>query len=284
MQRSLAFAVLAALTLAPMAQGANTAATGEQPAMSASEHYQRAKAFRKEGKADLAMGQLDLAIALDPAMGAAYYDRADLHFRKGDVDSAIADYSKAIELLPTFPPAYRERGSALIVKREFKRAVADFDKAIELKADYADAFDERGYAYRMLQDYDRSIADYTRALEINPKLTWTYLRRCWVRAVANKELDLALADCEVALKANAQDAEAYETRSLVHFRKTDVAKARDDVDKALSLNGKLPKALYLRGLLKRRGGDAKGGDLDIAAAAKLDPQVAKKFAAFGVTS
>src|SRR6185436_6319902 len=136
----------------------------------------------------------------------------------------------------------------------------------------------------MLKDYDRAIADYSRALEINPKMTMTQLRRCWVRAVANRELDLALADCDAALKVSAQEAEGYESRSLVHFRKGDVAKALADCDKAIALNGKLPKALYLRGLLKNRGGDKKAGDADIAAALKLDPQVAKKFADFGVTS
>ena len=186
-------------------------------------------------------------------------------------------------MLPEFPPAYRERGSALIAKRAFKKAIADFDHAIKLKADYADAFDERGYAYRMLKDYDRAIADYTRALEINPKMYVTQMRRCWVRAVANRELDLALADCDAALKANAKDKEGYESRAFVHFRKGDTAKALKDCETALAMDGKLPKALFLRGIMKTRGGDKKGGDADIAAAKLSDPEVANKFASYGVT-
>jgi len=144
--------MLAVLGLVPGAQAAGPAGAaqrataGEQALKSAGDFYQRAKAYAKAGKADLAMADLDRAIALDPAMGAAYYDRALLHFKKGDVDKAIDDYSKAIGVLPEFPPAYRERGSALIAKRAFKKAIANFDQAIKLKADYADAFDERGYA------------------------------------------------------------------------------------------------------------------------------------------
>jgi tetratricopeptide (TPR) repeat protein len=281
---AVAIAMFTALGLAPMAQAAGSeTAAGDQMAKSAGDFYKTAKAHAKAGKLDLAMVDLDRAIALDPAMGAAYYDRALLHFKKGDVDRAIADYTKTIELLPTFPPAYRERGTALIAKREFKRAIADFDAAIKLKADYADAFDERGYAYRMLKDFDRAIADYGRALEINPKLTVTLFRRCWVRAVANRELDLALADCDAGLKANAKDKEGYESRCFVYFRKGDAAKALKDCEAALALDAKLPKTLYLRGLMKLRAGDRQGGDADIAAAKLSDPAVATKFADYGVT-
>lgn len=282
-----AIVVLAGMGLAPATgtQAADKpAAASDQVQKSAGDFYKSAKAYAKAGKGDLAMADLDRAIALDPAMGAAYYDRALLQFKKGDLDRAIADYTQTIKLLPTFPPAYRERGSALIAKRAFSQAIADFDAAIKLKADYADAFDERGYAYRMLKDYDRAIADYTRALEINPKMTVTQMRRCWVRAVANRELNLALADCDAALKANAKDKEGYESRCFVHFRKGDAAKALQDCETALAMDGKLPKALFLRGIMKQRSGDKKGGDADIAAAKLSDPAVATKFADYGVTA
>lgn len=280
--------ILAVLGLVPGARAAGpvgaaqSATAGDQTLKSAGDFYQRAKAHAKAGKADLAMADLDQAIALDPAMGAAYYDRALLHLKMGDVDRAMADYTQTIKLLPTFPPAYRERGSALIAKREFKKAIADFDQAIKLKADYADAFDERGYAYRMLKDYDRAIADYTRALAINPKMYVTQIRRCWVRAVANRELDLALVDCDAALKANAKDKEGYESRAFVYFRKGDTVKALKDCDTALSMDGKMPKALFLRGIMKMRGGDNKSGDADIAAAKLSDPAIVTKFASYGV--
>jgi tetratricopeptide (TPR) repeat protein len=278
-----AVVMFAALGLASAYAAPSKPAAGDQVTKSAGDFYKSAKAYAKAGKLDLAMADLDQAIALDPAMGAAYYDRALLHFKRGDVDRSIADYTQTITLLPTFPPAYRERGTALIAKREFKRAIADFDQAIKLKADYADAFDERGYAYRMLKDFDRAIADYTRALEINPKMYVTQMRRCWVRAVANRELDLALSDCDAALKANAKDKEGYESRAFVHFRKGDAVKALKDCETALAMDGKLSKALFLRGIMKTRSGDRKGGDADIAAAKLSDPEVATKFASYGVT-
>ena len=56
-----------------------------------------------------------------------------------------------------------------------------------------------------------------------------------------------------------------------------------DCETALAMDGKLPKALFLRGIMKTRGGDKKGGDADIAAAKVSDPEVANKFASYGVT-
>jgi Tfp pilus assembly protein PilF len=83
-----AVVMFAALGLVPAVQAApgETAAAGDQLQKSAADFYKSAKVHAKAGKGALAMADLDRALALDPAMGAAYYDRALLHFKKGDVD------------------------------------------------------------------------------------------------------------------------------------------------------------------------------------------------------
>jgi Flp pilus assembly protein TadD len=46
---------------------------------------------------------------------------------------------------------------------------------------------------------------------------------------------------------------------------------------AVQLDPKDAKALYARGLAKRRNGDATGSDADMAAAKALDPDVEKRL-------
>jgi hypothetical protein len=55
----------------------------------------------------------------------------------------------------------------------------------------------------------------------------------------------------------------------------DDVRALADLDLALTIDGNRPNTLYVRGLVKRRSGDAAGADADIAAAVKLAPTIAE---------
>src|SRR5262245_3908335 len=69
-------------------------------------------------------------------------------------------------------------------------------------------FLNRGAAYARLGDVEQSRSDFKRAIEMATEaleeggkpLPDEYNRRCWARAVANVELDLALADCNESLR------------------------------------------------------------------------------------
>ena len=54
---------------------------------------------------------------------------------------------------------------------------------------------------------------------------------------------------------------------------TSNAKALADLNKATELAPDDALSLYLRGLVRQKTGDAQGGEVDIAAARKIDPQV-----------
>src|SRR5262245_8872758 len=64
-------------------------------------------------------------------------------------------------------------------------------------------FLSRGTAFARNGDVERSLADFRRAIEMTNEaleeggkpLPSEYQNRCWARAVANVELDLALVDC-----------------------------------------------------------------------------------------
>jgi hypothetical protein len=56
-----------------------------------------------------------------------------------------------------------------------------------------------------------------------------------------------------------------------------------DYTAAIAINPKLASSYFVRGLAKRRDGDAAGGDADIAAAKAIDPKIAETYAGYGVT-
>jgi len=53
---------------------------------------------------------INMAIAFDPKVAAAYYNRGLVLIAKGDIDRAITDLNTAIEINPPYAEAYRGRG------------------------------------------------------------------------------------------------------------------------------------------------------------------------------
>jgi len=56
-----------------------------------------------------------------------------------------------------------------------------------------------------------------------------------------------------------------------------------DYNAALALAPNHATSLYVRGVIRRKLGDTSGGDADIRAAGKIDPEIAESFAPYGLT-
>jgi tetratricopeptide (TPR) repeat protein len=131
--------------------------------------------------------------------------------------------------------------------------------------------------------YESAIADADVLVKEAPDNAGFLNQRCWLRAIAGKELDIALADCNEALKRTPTDADVFDSRGLVNFKLNKLNDATADYDSALKLKSNLETSLYMRGLIKRRNGNAAGGDDDIVAARKTEPLIAERFASYGVS-
>ena len=83
----------------------------------------------------------------------------------------------------------------------------------------------------------------------------------------------ALIQSGTELKENV--AIAYYNRALAYENKDDYARAVADYDEALRLNPNDADALLYRGIDKQRLGDKAGGDADVAAAKRMNPNIGK---------
>ena len=109
-----------------------------------------------------------------------------------------------------------------------------------------------------------------------------YQDRCWARAVANVELDLALADCDEAVRAAPRSAPVLDTRAFVYLRMGRNEEAIKDYDAALQGNTGLSASFYGRGVAKLRLGDVEGAKADLFRAETLRPGTRAQFTAFGL--
>ena len=86
----------------------------------------------------------------------------------------------------------------------------------------------------------------------------------------------------MALQLGANNAATYDSRGLIHLKMGQFDAAIDDYISALRFDPSQASALYGRGLAKLQRGDKAGGDTDVSAAKKIQPNIGADFTRYGV--
>ena len=101
----------------------------------------------------------------------------------------------------------------------------------------------------------------------------------WQTCTGNPEVewDLQIKSCSELIQSGTEAKEnvavAYFNRALAYENKEDYARAIADYSEALRLDPNDADSLFYRGLDKGRLGDKAGGEADIAAAKRINPNV-----------
>jgi lipoprotein NlpI len=222
-------------------------------------------------------------------LSGAYNNRSTGYDDKGEQDLAAKDIEQAVKLDPTNAEAFFNLGSIYFHEHKYAPALTNLNQAITLRPTYANAFNYRGLTYEKMgdqtranQDFDAAIQNFDAMAQATPGEALPYYKRCWARAIWNRQLDMATADCSKALAINASYADAFHARGLVSFRAGHFADAVKDGDAAVAIDATGSSYLYIRGLAKLHNGDAAGGAADIAAARAINPKVGGEFANYGI--
>ncbi|CAN7443335.1 retroviral-like aspartic protease family protein [Phenylobacterium sp. LjRoot219] len=274
---------------AQAAAQARTPAAAAAPAglaEDASAIRRRAAASSARGDHRSALVDFDKAIALEPGDAQLYFDRARSRGASGDALGARSDLDQALRLKPDFAKALIVRGGLRLQEKALPQADADF--AAALKAPSAD--DALGLQISALylgaDLFEKAVASVDAWIAAHPKsyeMGSALNQRCWTRALWGRELDLALADCDLALRRGSRLADVLDSRGMVRLRRGEFAKAIADFDAALKLQPKLAASLYGRGLAKAKVGDSVGGAADVRAASALEPGLIEAMTRRGIT-
>jgi tetratricopeptide (TPR) repeat protein/predicted aspartyl protease len=282
---------------------AGSAATDEPPAAPTSaaprpaelrDEPTDAAGFRRRGAAFAArrdfrsaIADLEQAIKLDPADPENYYQRALALWWDQRVGAAIADLDQALSLEPDYGSALMGRGTLRLMDKDAAGARADFDRLTALAPNDASVDLGIAQSYANSDYFDDAISRYDRWLATYPRddrLPTALSGRCRTRALMNQGIDLALADCNSALRKGLNSSELFETRALVWLRLAAFDKAMADYQTALKLQPKSAWALYGRGLVELNRGLKPQADRDIQAAVALDASIADHFRRIGLTA
>jgi tetratricopeptide (TPR) repeat protein len=264
-------------------------------------YVNRGAAWSRKADYDRAIGDLDMAIKIEPREPRAYFSRANAFGSKGDDDRALADLNRAIEIAPSFAPAYAARGFILarkgeldranyamklnpglapaygtramvyLQKGEFDRALAAVNAAIRLDASLPTSFNIRGIIGLRKNEPDRALPDFNEAIQLDPRYTAAYFNRGMVRG-KRREFDAAIADFSRAIEINPRYGLAYVKRGISFREKGELGRAESDFSEAIRLDPGAVEAFVNRALLREQQGYRERALADFAAALALDPR------------
>ena len=222
------------------------------------------------------------AIALD-GTAKRLIDRADVRAKRGDQAGALKDAQMAFDLDSSDKDSRAELSGLLAFSGKTDAAL----ELLEPEPDPASEDGESAYADNsetllLGLRFTDAISWLDGGLAKRPSSAQMLNSRCWARALARQELDLALADCNRAIEIEAEPAYFIDSRAMVHFRAGRLTKALADYDRALKLVPELSPSLFMRGIVNKALGNSAQSAADLAAARKLDKSVDGFFARFGI--
>lgn len=235
-------------------------------------YWKRAQIWRLKGELDIALGDMNDAIRLNPNEPAWFNNRGLLFDGKKDYDKAIADYSEAIRLNSKNGTAWQNRGRAWGNKREFDKAILDFNESLKLidpnekrqfvqdaelaggdsiviQNSRAETLNQRGWVWNLNGNYDKALVDYEEAIRLAPKFMDPFNGIAWLRATCPEEkyrngqqaVEYATKVCELTAW---KDANYLDTLSAAHAEAGGFDKAVEWQQKAMDLAPANEKADY----------------------------------------
>lgn len=148
-------------------------------------------------------------------------------------------------------------------------ALAAYTGAIEASPDDVSGYVQRADLFVSLGHAELAALDYRAAVRIRPDDVSLQNGLCRNLALANHDLDGALAACDVAVRLAPRDPLVLATRGYVQLRRSAWAKAESDYAAALDLAPASPDEMYGHGLARIHLGRARSG-LDEMSSATLD--------------
>ncbi len=245
---------------------------------------QRGAVAMSQGQPQAAIADFDKAIALAPNQARYVFQRAMARLALHQLEPAIADLDKALALDPANIDALEMRGQ-LRVERRSPDAAEDLDAADKALAPSSDARLHLADLNERADRLDAALANYDLWIKAHPddaKRIEAFNSRCWVRALMNRDLNLALADCDAALRLRPGTGAYLDSRALVRLRRGELDKALADYDAAVAAQPRNAWSLYMRAVAERRAGKTQQADTDHALALSINPHVAERAKRYGL--
>lgn len=218
-----------------------------------SAYANRASAYRKAKKPDLALEDYNYAISLDKNDGVSRMNRGNIFFDMGKDSLAFQDYKVAMKLnlqkkqeQSEIHKLYGNLGAIYGRRGNYDSAFYYLDKSLQIDSTFTAALLNRGLANEMIGKWEAAIKDFKSYLRYLPEDETVHsdIGVCYQNLGRFQE-SLPWFDAAIALKP--QTGFYYLNRSYSYNALRNIPKAREDAQKALQLGQQVPPS-YLKSL------------------------------------
>lgn len=232
-------------------------------------HYTLSKIYNDFQKPDLAVGELEQAVKLDPNNYLYAFELGKAYFKvKKYPEAQRAFESITTKLNPKYEPAFFNLGMTFRAMKNDTSALTAFGGAIKLKPDYVRAHIETARLLSAKRDAAGAIKSYQTALSFEPDNVAALRELGVVYSGTGKNAE-AEKMFEKAMGISPDAATAYNLAKA----KYDLGKAKEALPfakKAVELAPAVALYHYQLGLVSEKAGDVDGALLSYAKAAELD--------------
>ena len=141
-----------------------------------------------------------------------------------DYDTAIRQLSKGLLKFPKYAEGFITRGQLFSQQMRWDKAIQDFFKAISLNPAEGGAYLGLGDSYIGMNDKKSALKAYSQAIQCSGTCFQGLVRRAKL-CFDMQEYDKTLADLELALSHNTEDAEVYYYKALVLLSQENLTEA-----------------------------------------------------------
>ena len=260
------------------------------------------------GRYSEALADDDKALKVSPAYGVALLDRANHEMDAGLYDAARADYDRVTAMHPDDMSLGMDRVKLALRQGDGAGALTALKQALSLPLysswhqpeergtyepgsgvqyfvtghmeSFADEYSS--IANQLLHHDDASLMDMQNMLKLEAQHPEHILADyCYLAGTAGL-LESAELMCQESISDNSHDIGQYDSLGYVHLRMKQWDKAIADYNKAIDDRPDLALSLYGRGVARRAKGDVAGGNADIEAAKRDEPDIANIMRRLGV--
>jgi tetratricopeptide (TPR) repeat protein len=237
----------------------------------------RAVAYRRLGKYDLAYADLDHAHRIDPNDQNTYWERTLIDLDRRDYESALKDTHSATAV--GAPNYHHAMVLAYLYERhgDLDNAIAVYTSVVSQGGIWKILAVFRGNAYLEAGKQELADADFAEAASANGDYAYASALRCYARTRLATELALAALDCDRAVAARPDERYVHDIRAFLLFTSGRYGDAIEEYSVSMRLDPAWKASQFGRGMARRKSGDMKGGDADLAAARADDPDVEKEY-------